>query len=257
MPFLEVAWVASHGRQPGWAPPKEWPAVDVCRRYNSLADEAASSVLRACGDWRRRLAQKLTEGDDWSYKVLGRQLRSTMPFHEELRRVQQVRGLGRRSDYPVETMGGLNYFRRAATPCQCTVPYPLRPPPTPGCGCSQDAPGDHAVACAQGCSHGGHAWVHVARKATGPEGQVVPQQRLTHTPRPRAWRQMTDIDLTWSSTASRLGERRAATPCWCPPCRGRLCRRLGWPGWQPPAQQQPNPPECTGLALAGDLDFCQ
>ena len=46
-----------------------------------------------------------------------------------------------------------------------------------------------------------------------------------HATRPRAWRQMTDVDVTWSSTASRIGEGHcAATPRWCPPCCG-ICRR--------------------------------
>ena len=60
----------------------------------------------------------------------------------------------------------------------------------PGCGRPLDPLGDHAVACprtgllARRAKIVEHAWVRVAREAIGPEGQVVPQQWLTHTTAP-------------------------------------------------------------------------
>ena len=75
----------------------------------------------------------------------------------------------------------------------------------------------------------------------------------SRTPRPRAWRHMTDVDLTWSSTASRLGEGHcAATQRWCPPCRGRVCRRAvlrmktGPHSPRPSAASRPHIPSCCG-----------
>ena len=62
--------------------------------------------------------------------------------------------------------------------------------PTPGCGGRVDAYGDHALACprtgllARRAKTVERAWIRVARKAVGPEGQVVPQQWLVHTTAP-------------------------------------------------------------------------
>ena len=59
----------------------------------------------------------------------------------------------------------------------------------PGCGRPLDPLG-HAIACprtgllARRAKIVEHAWVRVAREAIGPEGQVVPQQWLTHTTAP-------------------------------------------------------------------------
>ena len=60
----------------------------------------------------------------------------------------------------------------------------------PGCGRVVDEHGDHALACprtgllARLAGVVERAWVHVAREAVGPEGQVVPQQWLAHTTAP-------------------------------------------------------------------------
>ena len=60
----------------------------------------------------------------------------------------------------------------------------------PGCGQRSDAFGDHPLACprtgplAQRAKVVERAWCRVAREAVGPEGHVVPQQRLAHTTAP-------------------------------------------------------------------------
>ena len=73
------------------------------------------------------------------------------------------------------------------------LPLPLSPNhcgPNPGCGGPVDALGDHTLACprtgllARRAKVVERAWVRVARKAVGAEGQVVPQHWLTYTTAP-------------------------------------------------------------------------
>ena len=115
--------------------------------------------------------------------------------------------------------------------------------PSPGCGAQVDAFGDHTLACprtglsARRAKILERAWVRVARKAVGADGQVVPQQWLAHTTAPNvdpADRRKLDLviygatplggalccDATLVSPLTRTGQHRAQ--------RRQTAQRSGW-----------------------------
>ena len=46
-PASRVAWIPSHGKQPDWAPPLDFPDAATCRRANAFADAEVSRLLAA------------------------------------------------------------------------------------------------------------------------------------------------------------------------------------------------------------------
>ena len=95
--------------------------------------------------------------------------------------------------------------------------------PNPGYGAVVASLGDHALACprngllARRAKLVERAWVRVAKKAMGAEGQVVPQQ-WPSTPPPPASEQKTDAGSTSSCMARRaMAGPCAVTPRLCPP----------------------------------------
>eukprot|EP00435_Cladocopium_sp_Y103_P001287 s1514_g1.t1 len=115
---VEAMWVPSHDKRPLWTPQADWglTAVDCrrlnqladtaataiterskdlflvdCRRLNQLADTAATAITERSKDLFLRSQQELTRAHAWAQHVIQRQKATTLPFHEDLVHIMQLR----------------------------------------------------------------------------------------------------------------------------------------------------------------------